>query len=106
MGRMERDEKISYLLSGIAALWMFAGLVFLSLAAQWLRAWGVASLWLEKGLAAFYLVVLGIIGFGVLFFWFRGSLRSGRPAAVFLIVLQLLMTFLLGRAVLRLLGGG
>jgi hypothetical protein len=51
-------------------------------------------------------VALGIIGFGVLFFWFRGSLRSGRPAAVFLIVLQLLMTFLLGRAVLRLLGGG
>jgi hypothetical protein len=87
-------------------LWMFGGLAFLALAAQWLRARGIAGPGLEEGLAAFYLVALGIIGFGVLFFWFRSSLRSGNPAAVLLLILQLLMTFLLGRAVRRLLGGG
>lgn len=103
---MDRDEKISYLLTGIGILWMFGGLVFLPLAAQWLRAWGVASPWLGKGLVAFYLVVLWIIGFGVLFFQFRSSLRFGNLAAVLLMVLQLLMTFLLGLAVQRLLGGG
>jgi hypothetical protein len=67
---------------------------------------GIAGPGLEEGLAAFYLVALGIIGFGVLFFRFRSSLRSGNPAAVLLLILQLLMTFLLGRAVRRLLGGG
>jgi hypothetical protein len=103
---MDRDEKISYLLTGIVVLWMFGGLALLALAAQWLRARGIAGPGLEGGLAAFYLVVLGIIGFGVLFFWFRSSLRSGNPAAVLLLILQLLMTFLLGRAVRRLLGGG
>jgi hypothetical protein len=103
---MDRDEKISYLLSGIGVLWMFGGLVLLALVAQWLRAWGVASPALEKGLVAFYLVALWIIGFGVLFFWFRSSLRSGNLAAVLLLILQLLATFLLGQAVQRLLGGG
>jgi cation transport ATPase len=103
---MDRDEKISYLLSGIGVLWMFGGLVLLALVAQWLRAWGIASPWLEKGLVAFYLAALWIVGLGALFFRFRGSLRSGSPATVFLIVLQLLMAFLIGRAVLRLLGGG
>jgi hypothetical protein len=49
-------------------LWMFGGLAFLALAAQWLRARGIAGPGLEEGLAAFYLVALGIIGFGVLFF--------------------------------------
>ena len=104
-GRMDRDEKISYLLTGIGILWMFGGLVLLAMAAQWLRTMGILSPWMEKGLVAFYLVTLSIIGFGILFFQFRSLLRSGDMAEVFLRVLWLLVTFLLGLVVQRFLGG-
>jgi hypothetical protein len=103
---MGRDEKISRLLTGIGVLWMFGGLVLVALAAQWLRTRGIDSPGVGRGLVAFYLVVLWIIGLGTLFFWLRSALRSGGLAAAFLVILQVLMSCLIGVAFWRLLDGG
>jgi hypothetical protein len=103
---MDQDEKISYFLGGLGALWLIGGLLLLARAARWARDAGIAGPRLEEGLAALYLVVLGALGFGSLFFEIRGRRRSGDLAAILVLILNLLMVFLLGRAILRLLGGG
>jgi hypothetical protein len=96
---MDRDEVISYLLVGIGNLWMFGGLLMLQL----LRAWGIVSPGVGWGLTAFYLVVLWIVALGALFFWLRSALRSGGLVAASLVILQVLMSCLIGVAFWRLL---
>jgi hypothetical protein len=101
---MDRDEKIAYLLTGVGLFWMFGGLALVALVAQWLRAQGITCPGLGKGLMAYHLVVLSIIAFGAVFFWFRANLRSGGLAAAFLVILQVLTSYLMGVAFWRLLG--
>ena len=79
--------------------------MLVALVAQWLRTWGIVSPEVGRGLVAFYLVVLWIIGLGTLFFWLRGALRSGGLAAAFLVILQVLMSCLIGVAFWWLLDG-
>jgi len=56
---MDRDEKMGYLLGGLASAWAVGGLLLPALAAQRIQDAGVAVPGLEEGLAAFYLAVFG-----------------------------------------------
>jgi hypothetical protein len=80
--------------------------VLVALVAQRLRAWGIDSPGVGRGLVAFYLVVLWIIGFDTLFFRLRSALRSGGLVAAFLVILQILMSCLMGAAFWRIWTGG
>jgi hypothetical protein len=103
---MDRDEKIGYLLGGLAAAWAVGGLLALALVAQRIRDAGVAVPGLEEGLAAFYLAVFGALALGSLFFTIRSYWQSGDLSAILVFILELLLIIQLGRAILRLLRGG
>jgi hypothetical protein len=103
---MSRDEKMSYLLGGLAAAWAVGGLLLLALAAQRIRDAGVAVPGLEEGLAVFYLVVFGALALSSLFFKIRGYWQSGDLSAILVFILELLLIIPLGRAILWLLRGG
>jgi hypothetical protein len=103
---MSRDEKMGYLLGGLAAAWAVGGLLLLALAAQRIQDAGVAVPGLEEGLAAFYLAVLGGLALSSLFFTIRGYWRSGDLSAILVFILELLLIIPLGRAILWLLRGG
>jgi hypothetical protein len=103
---MDRDEKMGYLLGGLAAAWAVGGLLLLALAAQRIRDAGVAVPGLEEGLAAFYLAVFGALAIGSFFFTIRSYWQSGDLLGILVLILELLLIIPLGWAVLRLLRGG
>jgi hypothetical protein len=103
---MDRDEKMGYLLGGLAAVWAVGGLLLLALAAQRIQDAGVVVPGLEEGLAAFYLAVFGALALGSLFFTIRGYWRSGDILSILVFILELLLIIPLGRAILWLLRGG
>ncbi len=103
---MSRDEKMGYLLGGLAAVWAVGGLFLLALAAQRIRDAGVAVPGLEEGLAAFYLAVFGALALSSLFFTIRGYWQSGDISAILVYILELLLIIPLGWAILWLLRGG
>ena len=103
----DKDEKISLILGAVGALWMLGGLVLFTFLARWLRtAWGIAYPGLENGLAALYIISLGIIAVVSIYFQVRSYIKSGDISGVILFVFQIILIFVLGRALWQLLRGG
>jgi hypothetical protein len=101
---MDRDERMGYLLGGLATAWAVGGLLFLALVARWDA--GAFASGLEGILGAFYLTVFGALALSSLLFTIRGYQQSGDLSAILVFILELLLIIPLGRAVLWLLGGG
>lgn len=104
---IDKDEKISLILGGIGALWMLGGLILFALLARWLRTtWGIAYPGLEEGLAVLYLISSGIIVLASIYFRVRSYIKSGDISGIILFIFQIILIFVLGQAILRLLRGG
>jgi hypothetical protein len=101
---MNRDERMGYLLGGLATAWAVGGLLLLALVARWDA--GAFSSGLEGILGAFYLTAFGALAISSLFFAIRGYWQSGNPSAIIVFIFELLLIIPLGRAILWLLGGG
>ena len=103
----DKNEKISLILGAIGTIWMFGGLILFAFLARWLRtAWGIAYPGLEEGLAVLYLISLGIIAMTSIYFQVRSYIKYGDISGIFLFIFQIILIFVLGRAIWQLLRGG
>jgi hypothetical protein len=104
---INKDEKISLILGVIGAIWLLGGIALLIFLARWLRmAWGITDPGLVKGLFILYLISMWVIAIASIYFRVRSYIKSGDISGIILFIFQIILIFVLGQAILRLLRGG